>query len=60
MSATNGFREIPASPVLMELIQLRLNQLIDMGAKDAHLPPTARLNLERGVWTLPADPPATP
>lgn len=62
MSETNGNgRERPASPILMELIGLKLAQLIEAGAKDANLPTGSRLDLGRGVWTLPdAVPPADP
>lgn len=54
MSESNGNgRERPASPILMELIGLRLSQLIEAGAKDANLPTGSRLDMGRGVWTLP-------
>lgn len=47
-------KEIPASPILVELINLRLNQLIKQGQKEAGLAETANLDLQRGVWIIPS------
>lgn len=46
-------KEIPASGILLELIRVRLSELIQRGAMEANLPPTAVLNVGKGVWVVP-------
>jgi len=58
MSEQNGHKELPASPILLELIALKLNALTELGAREAGLPATARLNLDRGCWIIPVEPPS--
>lgn len=45
--------EVPASSILLELIRIRLKELIQRGAEEAKLPPGAVLDVNRGVWIIP-------
>lgn len=46
-------KEIKASAILLELINVRIAQLIQRGAEEAGLPAGANLDIGRGVWVVP-------